>query len=127
MADIPFVDDTQAQQLLANGRQTAAGADLDPCPVVRLFAPGAAAVWLLTELDPRQPDLAFGLCDLGLGFPELGYVSLAEIAAIPARLGVAVEVDRSFVAAGPLSAYAEAARRAGQIVDLPQAAAEPRS
>ena len=39
------------------------------------FTPDAGATWLLTEIDPDDHDHAFGLCDLGQGFPELGYVS----------------------------------------------------
>jgi hypothetical protein len=45
-------------------------------PVVKLFCPWTTATWLLTELEPEDPDYAFGLCDLGLGCPELGRVSL---------------------------------------------------
>jgi hypothetical protein len=32
---------------------------------------------LLTELDPEDPDLALGLCDLGMGFPEIRRVRLS--------------------------------------------------
>jgi hypothetical protein len=32
----------------------------------------------MIELNPDL-DLAFGLCDVGLGDPELGYESLAEL------------------------------------------------
>ena len=64
-------------QLLANGAAQRAvldnGADaVDFYPVVKLFTPDAQPTWLLTELDPDDEDLAFGLCDLGLGEPELG-------------------------------------------------------
>ena len=48
-------------------------------PVVRIFT-DAGAMPLLSESDPDDPDRLFGLCDLGLGCPELGYVSLKEIA-----------------------------------------------
>jgi hypothetical protein len=34
-------------------------------PVVKLFCPWNGATWLLAELDPEDPDIAFGLCDLG--------------------------------------------------------------
>ncbi|MBS0426714.1 MAG: DUF2958 domain-containing protein [Proteobacteria bacterium] len=89
--------------------------DLDPRPVVRLFTPDARAVWLLTELD--EPNgLAFGLCDLGLGFPELGYVSLAELEALRGPSGLRVERDIAFVADRPLSAYTRQALAAGRIV-----------
>jgi hypothetical protein len=52
--------------LLANGALSATGADIDPVPLVKLFTPDANATWLLTEIDPEAPDLAFGLCCLGL-------------------------------------------------------------
>ena len=57
-----------------------------PIPVVKLFIPDAGATWLLTELDPKGPDLAFGLCDLGVGYPELGYVRLSEILEVRGRV-----------------------------------------
>jgi hypothetical protein len=52
----------------------------------------------------------------GLGYPELGHVSLAEIAEVRGRLGLAVERDVHFVAEKPLSAYAEDARINGRII-----------
>lgn len=108
----------QRAQLLANGRtnaaRTAAGQrEIDFPPVVKLFTPDAGATWLLTELDPEDEDTAFGLCDLGLGCPELGYVSLSELATVRGRLGLAVERDLHFRADEPLSAYAEAAQAKG--------------
>lgn len=90
--------------------------DRDPPPVVKLFTPDASATWLLSEVDPDDPDRLFGLCDLGLGFPELGYVSLAEIAAVRGRLGLPVERDLHFVGDKPLSVYAEEARKHGRII-----------
>lgn len=103
--------------MLAYGRRSARGEQIDPFPVVKLFTPDAGATWLLTELDPDDPDIAFGLCDLGLGFPELGSVRLSEIATARGRLGLGVERDLYFVADKPLSAYAEEARKLGEIDD----------
>lgn len=108
--------DSHRAQLLANGRRSAAGEDIDPHPVVKLFTPDAGTSWLLTEVDPDDPDIAFGLCDLGLGCPELGTVRLSEIAGLRGRFGLAVERDLAFEARGPLSAYVVAARRAQRIV-----------
>lgn len=90
--------------------------DGDGPPLVKLFCPDGAATWLISEADPDDPDRLFGLCDLGLGFPELGYVSLAEISAVRGRLGLPVERDLHFVGDKPLSAYAEEARKQGRIV-----------
>ena len=103
-------------RMLENGHRSAADGDHDPSPVVKLVTPDAGATWLLTELYPDDPDIAFGLCDLGLGFPELGVVSLAEIAAVRGVLGLPVERDLAFSADCPLSAYARTARAAGAIV-----------
>lgn len=103
------------QQLLANGRRTAQGDEIDPPPVVKLFMPDGAGTWLLTELDPAEPTRAFGLCDAGLGSPELGSVCLLELAALRGCLRLPVERDIHFRADRPLSAYAAEAQAAGKI------------
>ena len=109
---------TEAQrcELIANGERSAAGEHIDPHPIVKLFTPDADATWLLTELDPREPDGAFGLCDLGLGCPELGFVSITELAGVRGRLGLPIERDLYFTANRPLSEYAAEAHRRGRIV-----------
>ena len=117
---------TQAQraQLLANGKanaaRSAAGqAEQDFVPVVKLFTPDANATWLLTEIDPGDEDAAFGLCDLGLGCPEIGYVSLAELASVRGRLGLPVERDHHFKADQPLSVTAIGTWDACQVCHVP--------
>ena len=72
--------------------------DRDHTPVLKLFTPDGAATWLISEADPDDPDRLFGLCDLGLGSPELGYVSRAELTALRGPLGLPVERDAYFVA-----------------------------
>jgi hypothetical protein len=113
---------TQAQlaQLLANGKPQRAAIDndqgaIDFKPVVKLFTPDAQCTWLLTELDPDH-ELAFGLCDLGMGEPELGYVSLTELRTVRGKLGLPIERDEQFDADKPLSVYADEARQYGGIV-----------
>lgn len=114
---------TQAQraQLLENGRRQAAvkgtPAEIDFKPVVKLFNPCGAATWLLTEIDPGDETVAWGLCDLGMGFPEFGTVSLEELAAYRGPLGFRIERDRYFKARAPISVYIEAASKAGIIVE----------
>ena len=109
----------QLDRLIENGKKQREaeqeGRCIDFPPVVKLFTPDAAATWLLTEIDPDEPDFAFGLCDLGLGFPELGNVSLAELAEVRGVLGLPVERDLSFKASKPLSVYADEARKAQRI------------
>jgi hypothetical protein len=110
----------QRQKLLENGRAQREATDrqdqaLDFQPVVKLFTADGNATWLLTELNP-DIDLAFGLCDLGLGEPELGYVSLAELAAARGPLGLPLECDLHFVPTLTISAYADLAREHRRII-----------
>ncbi|WP_298429873.1 DUF2958 domain-containing protein [Ottowia sp.] len=102
--------------LLANGRASLENPDFDPAPVVKLFTPDGGATWLLTEIDPDDHDHAFGLCDLGLGKPEMGWVSLNELASVRGGLGLPIERDLFFQAKKRLSVYARDARLAGRIV-----------
>lgn len=81
----------------------------------RLFTPDAGCTWLLTEIDPDDTDRAFGLCDLGMGCPELGYVSLAELSAVRGGFGLPVERDLHFRPSKTLFGYADHAGTAGAI------------
>jgi Protein of unknown function (DUF2958) len=89
----------------------------DHPPVVKLFLPGTGFTWLLTELDPEDEDSAFGLCDLGMGFPELGYVYLPEILELSTPFKV--ERDLNFEGKYPISVYASAARVVDHITEDP--------
>ena len=115
-----LITKAQIDQLLANGLAQRAAIDrqdqaLDFKPVVKLFTPDAQCTWLLTEID-ESTDLAFGLCDLGFGCPELGYVSLTELRTVRGQLGLPVERDLHFDADKALSAYADEARARGHII-----------
>jgi hypothetical protein len=115
-----FLSDEQVRRLVANGRASrefeARDELFDPLPVVKLFTPDAGATWLLSEIDPDDPTIAFGLCDLGQGYPELGCVSLDTLACLRGPLRLPIEQDVGFQATRPLSAYAASARLAGRIV-----------
>jgi hypothetical protein len=122
MARQEMVLESQRAEMLANWQRgcelAAAGRDAehDPRPVLKLFNPCGAATWLLTELLPDEDgELAFGLCDLGFGSPELGYVSLEEIRSTKLPLGLYIERDIHFNATKTLSEYAAEARRLGRI------------
>lgn len=102
----------QEQRLRQNHRRQMQSAerDLDFVPVLKLFA--GSATWLLTELD--EDNVFFGLCDLGMGFPELGSVSLEELEAYSGF--PAIERDLYFCADKPLSDYANEARLHQRII-----------
>jgi hypothetical protein len=104
------------RKLRANGALAAAGGNTDATrPVLKLFNPCGAATWLISERDPEEPDILFGLCDLGHGFPEIGRVSLAEIEALRLPYGLRIERDIHFRATKSLIEYADEAREIGHI------------
>lgn len=63
-------------------------------PAVYLFTPDANATWVLWEYD-EATDTAFGMADLGLGFPEMGSVWIGELESIRGTLGLSIEMDKS--------------------------------
>ena len=87
----------------------------DPEPVLRLFTPDSNCTWLITEQNPKDPDALFGLADLGCGFPELGYVSLAELTQARGIFGLPIERDLHFEPKGTIGQYLHDALRKGYI------------
>ncbi len=85
-------------------------------PPLKLFNPCGAATWLISERNTDEPDQLFGLCDLGFGSPELGWVSLAELESVKGPLGIGIERDRWFEPTMTMGEYTAAASDAGRIV-----------
>lgn len=110
------------ERLLANGREPGQ----DHVPIVKLFNPAGPATWLVTELDP-DGDILFGLADLGMGCPELGSFSLAELAALRLPFGLRIERDLFFSTDRALSVWADAARTGGSIAGAERLLATLRS
>ena len=92
--------------------KNATNTEQDHKPVLKLFNPVGAATWLLTEL---KDGIAFGLCDLGQGTPEIGYVSITELSHYQSAFGLKIERDLHFKATKTLSEYATDARNQGSI------------
>ncbi|MCY3636390.1 MAG: DUF2958 domain-containing protein [bacterium] len=124
-----LITKNQTERLARNGEHSAAMPDR-PCrhrPVVKIF--GGPATWLIAESDPADPDRLFGLADLGMGHPELGWVSRRELEAtrVPLRFvsagavitkgSVALERDRYWKPTATLMDYWDAAVTAGRIVE----------
>ena len=87
---------------------------IDFKPVVKFFG-GGACTWLITEYNP-ETRLFFGLCDLGQGFPEMGYVSRDELEDLRfPPFNLPVERDMYWSADKTLSEYAEEASATGRI------------
>lgn len=101
-------------QLLAHGK---AGHARDHMPVVKFFDPGGESTWLLTEIRPDDPDIAYGLIHdsrLEKG-PTLGYVSLAYLKAGHGRVANPIERDMYFAPRHTLAVYCTAARLMGHV------------
>lgn len=60
--------------------------------VVKYFNPVGNGTWYITEGCLQSGNL-FGLCDLGMGYPELGYVSLQELEGYRGLFGLGIERD----------------------------------
>lgn len=100
---------TIKEKLLRNGDVTNRGNDHKP--VVKFFNPFAGSTWLITEMDSADDDTLFGLCDLGIGFPELGNVSLEEL-----QRTRHIERDLYFKALKPLSHFTKVASQHERII-----------
>lgn len=113
---MPLITHEQRVQMLSHGAARARGETIDPHPVVKLHTLDAGAVWLLTELE-ADGDRAYGLCDAGIGAPELGHVSLKALDEMRGPRGMCVVADPHFRPRQALSAYAADAMRDGSIND----------
>ena len=84
-------------------------------PVVKIFSPVGSATWLIASMNPLDEDTMYGLCDLGTGYPEIGYVRLSELQSMAVRvpptgsISIGLEQDLYFKPSHSLIAYAEAA------------------
>ena len=87
-----------------------------PSKVVKVKLFCGSATWLLSEYDETN-NVFFGLCDLGLGCPELGYVSPLELSGLVQGTprGLVLERDKYFEPVKDLEEYAQEARKAGFI------------
>ena len=118
-----LITKTQRANLVRNGLISKkagfeSGDTPDHKPVVKVFAPWSNAKWLITEIIPDDDDdevIAFGLCDMGVGHPEMGYIPLSELEALRGPYGFKLERDRHFTPEKSLSKYANEARQRGHI------------
>lgn len=109
--------EAERQQLLSNWREAARVGKIDPFPVVKLYMLDDNAAWLLTSMNPTE-EFVFGLCDLGIGNPKLGTISVAELKGFRGKAGLPPERDPHFRPTDALSVYAERARKARRIVPM---------
>ena len=80
-------------------------------PWLKLFNPVGAQTWLIAAIA-EDGDTMYGLCDLGFGCPELGYVSLNEIENLDLPFGLKIERDTWWEPEKTLQEYYNDAREA---------------
>lgn len=80
-------------QLISNWHESRRNQDFDPTPALKLFLPWAPVTWLVTEMNPHDPDSLFGLAIFS-GEAELGGFNLAELLALEGPADLRVEIDR---------------------------------
>lgn len=66
--------------------------------IVKYFTPDGSATWFILDGEPEVDGdwHLFGLCDLGMGFPELGYVQLSELQGHKGKMGLPIERDAGY-------------------------------
>ena len=63
-------------------------------PLVKLFTPDASATWWIAAIKPGDPELMYGMADLGLGVAEWGLIPRSDLESLTGALGLPVERDR---------------------------------
>ena len=64
--------------------------------IMKLFCPWGSATWIITGRDPEQPDVLYGVADLGMGCVEAGSIYLPELVKIRHWSGLKIERDMHF-------------------------------
>ncbi len=109
-----LIPDELRPRLLANGSDPGH----DHVPLIKLFDPTGPDAWLISEIQPYDPDVVFGLSCCG-GAVSVGPFNLAELHDLIRSYGFELRRDAQFAGRHPLSVYAEAARAQGAITEIP--------
>ena len=75
--------------------------------ICKFFNPVGVATWIIMGRDANEPDILFGVVDLGMGCVEAGSISLSELSNLKLRFGLGIERDRSFAGGQSLTELLE--------------------
>lgn len=65
-------------------------------PICKFFNPSGAETWLIFAREHDEPDILWGLADLGMDCIEYGTISLSELESIKLAFGLKIERDFLF-------------------------------
>jgi hypothetical protein len=65
-------------------------------PICKFFNPCGAGTWLIFAREKDEPDILWGLADLGMDYVEYGTISLSELQSVKLPFGLTIERDLHF-------------------------------
>lgn len=111
-----LIPENLAEKLTRNGNYH--GQDFVPLLKLDMWVVnGQSITWLISELDPHNPNRAYGLGSKWVGEVTEGYFDLDELEHAAEIFGLRIEPDEHFIPRHPLSVYREAAREQGWLTD----------
>lgn len=106
----------QKKVLFKNGKGANSGKN--HIPVVELKVGKLGYRFLITELDPQEPQYAFGLCDYNTDL-QIGLVNLLDLERKATEKGAKLEIRSAFTGKYNLAVYCKAAFDFGTIIEDP--------
>ena len=64
--------------------------------ICKFFNPVGAGTWVIFGQEQDEPDILWGVADLGLGCVEFGTISLSELQSVSLPFGMSIERDLHF-------------------------------
>lgn len=92
-------------------------------PALKIFNPHGPGLWLISELDPSEPDHLYALFETYNRKPCLGWISREHLEDCRVQYSnhyVPLQSDRTFEPKATIDIYARAARATGRITEDPE-------
>lgn len=111
-----LVPENLVERLMENGHHH--GQDFVPLLKLDMWVVNGQSIsWLVSELDPANPNRAYGLGSKWVGEVTEGYFDLGKLERAAEILGLHIVPDEYFIPRHPLSVYRQAALEQGWLTD----------
>ncbi|WP_276366208.1 DUF2958 domain-containing protein [Chryseolinea sp. H1M3-3] len=111
-----FLPDRIHRTLISNGCLQLDQVD-ELYPPLKLFAPDDTGIWLIVKVMKHNPNIGYGLIDIGQGNPHQGYIDLQLLGGVRGKMGLPIERDVDFVAKYPQWVYVTASTFDGKYTE----------